>query len=283
MPVQSTGLADLPDYRRLLRRIIGAYDSTVVRAYSMVRFRIINLKILHVLSLCMRGKRRVLEIGCGYGLFGCYFASRDPSLTWYGLDLDEGRIAMAQRAAHQLGLSNARFGVADAREALEVEEQFDAVVMMDLVHHLPDESKRQLITTVLSRLAPGGVLVIKDVTRRPRWKLFFTWALDVLVTRGFEMWYWTPAQFREAIDERYAMEAYPMSEWLPYPHIVYLVSERPARAPAFSDERGENTTSRRAIQHEHPGRGNADTGDSVATHLHGRSNAVRHAARFQSD
>ena len=217
-------ISDMPDYRRLLRRIIKAYDSTLVRAYCVVRFQIINLNMLHILSLCLRGKQRVLEIGCGFGLFGCYFAARDRRVLWNGLDLNSGRIEMARKAASRLGLSNTRFDVADAREHLELDERFDAVVMMDLLHHIPDESKLQLLETVLDRLAPGGVLIIKDVTRRPRWKMAFTWLLDVAMTRGFDMWYWSPGQLRKAIDDRFEIEMYPINDWLPYPHIVYVVS-----------------------------------------------------------
>jgi 2-polyprenyl-3-methyl-5-hydroxy-6-metoxy-1,4-benzoquinol methylase len=217
---------DLPAYRRLLRRIIRAYDSTIVRAYCVLRFQIINLNMLHILSLCLRGKARVLEVGCGFGLFGCYFAARDARVRWHGLDLNARRIEMARSAAARLGLANTKFAVADARETLQLEERFDAVVMMDLLHHIPDHSKRQLLDAVLSRLAPGGVLIIKDVTRRPRWKMAFTWLLDVAMTQGFDMWYWSPAQFREAIDERFEMEAYPINDWLPYPHIVYVVTAR---------------------------------------------------------
>lgn len=224
VPAGQKPVPDLPGYRRLLRRIIRAYDSTLVRVYCVIRFQIINLNMLHILSLALRGKTRVLEVGCGFGLFGCYFSARDPRVVWHGLDLNSGRIEMARTAAERLGLRNTRFSVADAREHLELDETYDAVVMMDLLHHIPDESKRQLLDLVLSRLAPGGVLIIKDVTRRPAWKLFFTWLLDVAMTRGFEMWYWTPAQFRNAIDPGFEMEAYPISDWLPYPHIVYLVS-----------------------------------------------------------
>src|SRR5262245_46154154 len=114
--VSQSIVPDLPAYRRLLRRIIRAYDSIIVRAYCVVRFQIINLNMLHILSLCLRGKSRVLEIGCGFGLFGCYFAARDPRVNWHGLDLNAGRIDMARRAAARLGLTNTHFGVADARE-----------------------------------------------------------------------------------------------------------------------------------------------------------------------
>lgn len=232
---------DLPEYRGLLRRIIGAYDSAIVRAYSVVRFQIINLNMLHILSLCLRGKHRVLEVGCGFGLFGCYFAARDRKVEWNGLDLDAHRIDMARRAAAKLGLSNARFAVADARQHLELNERFDAVVMMDLLHHIPDDSKRQLLDTVLARLAPGGVLIIKDVTRRPRWKMAFTWILDVAMTRGFDMWYWSPSQLRRAIDPAFTIETYPINDWLPYPHIVYVVSRAEVRSPSVESEAGSGT------------------------------------------
>jgi SAM-dependent methyltransferase len=225
-------------HRLLLRRIIRAFDSAIVRSYCVVRFQIINLNMLHVLSLCLRGHRRVLEIGCGFGLFGCYFAARDPRVSWHGLDLNARRIEMARGAAARLQLGNAHFETGDARERLAVEGEFDAVLMMDLLHHIPDESKRQLLVAVLSRLAPGGSLIIKDVTRDPSWKLFFTWLLDVAMTKGFEMWYWAPEQFRAAIPQDFEIDSYPLNDWLPYPHIVYVISRPASRwneAPRAAD------------------------------------------------
>jgi SAM-dependent methyltransferase len=218
-------------YRLLLRRIIGAYDSPLVRAYCTARFLIINLNMLHILSLCMRGKRRVLEIGCGFGLFGCYFAARNPQLVYHGIDFNALRIAQAKRTAERLGLKNVRFVTGDARSELALEPTYDVVVMMDLLHHLPDDAKRQLLETVTRRLAPGGRLIVKDVTCRPRWKLFFTWMLDLLMTRGFDMWYWHPAQFRSAVDPSLAMETYPIADWLPYPHVVYVFSDEITQSP----------------------------------------------------
>ena len=58
------------EHQALLRRIIAVYDSPVIRAYCTIRFLIINIDILQIIGLGMRDKRRVLEIGCGFGLFG---------------------------------------------------------------------------------------------------------------------------------------------------------------------------------------------------------------------
>ena len=46
------------------------------------------------------------------------------------------------------------------------------------------------------------------------------------------MWYWSPSQLRDAIDDRYEIEAFPINDLLPYPHIVYVISRRDDRFPA---------------------------------------------------
>jgi 2-polyprenyl-3-methyl-5-hydroxy-6-metoxy-1,4-benzoquinol methylase len=210
--------------RTILRRIIGAYEGPIVRAYCVVRFIIININMLHILALCLRRKRKILEVGCGFGLFGCYFASLWPEIRYHGIDIDEGRIRMARLAAQKLGLTNVSFECRDATRPLELTDDYDAVLMMDLLHHMPDESKRHLLNSVTARLRPDGHLIIKEVTRRPVWKMAFTWILDVAMTRGFDMWYWDPPTFRTTVDPALAMETFPISDWLPYPHIVYLFS-----------------------------------------------------------
>lgn len=215
------------EHGKLLRSIIGAYDSLSVRAYSFIRFVIININILHILHLSMKGKKRVLEIGCGFGLFGSYFALRDPEIRYHGIDVDEDRIEMARAAASRLGITNVRFETGDARGALNLDDEYDAILMMDLLHHLPAEGKENVLEAVTSRLSDDGRLVIKEITRRPRWKLFFTWFLDVLMTRGFDMWYWDPADVRNALGSGFDLEIYPIADWLPYPHVVYLLTPRP--------------------------------------------------------
>ena len=221
-------MIDHYDQRAALQRIINAYDPLIARAYCFVRFQIIDINMLHILALCMKGAGRILEIGCGFGLFGCYFASRWPEIRYRGIDLSERRIEMARNAADRLGLGNVRFDQGDAAGPLALDSGYDTALMMDLLHHLPDPAKLRLLDAVVSKLPPGGRLIIKDVTRRPAWKMGFTWLLDVLMTRGFDMWYWDPQQIRSAVDPALTLETYPITDWLPYPHIVYVFSKRDA-------------------------------------------------------
>jgi 2-polyprenyl-3-methyl-5-hydroxy-6-metoxy-1,4-benzoquinol methylase len=214
------------DQRAALQRIINSYDGVIARTYCYARFQIIDINMLHILALCMKGKSRILEIGCGFGLFGCYFASRWPEIKYVGLDINTHRIEMAREAARRLGLSNAHFEHGDASKPLAIEGEYDAVLMMDLLHHLPDTAKRSLLDAASARLGRGGRLIIKEVTRKPAWKMGFTWLLDVVMTRGFDMWYWDPTQVRAAVDPELSLETYPITDWLPYPHIVYLFSKQ---------------------------------------------------------
>ena len=209
-------------HRKLMSRIVGAYGSLVARSYCRVRFTIIDIKILNMLSLFLRGKTKILDIGCGYGLFGCYFSTLYPEIPYYGYDIDSKRIEMAKLTAMQLGLKNVSFHCQDVR-ALASEDMFDAIVMIDLLHHIDNDSKRRLLAKCLQHLSPNGSLIIKEVSTRPFHKMLFTWVLDVLVTRSFQMWYWNEEKFRMILKTYFnRVDTYPIAHWLPYPHVIYL-------------------------------------------------------------
>lgn len=210
------------NYKGLLNSIVNAYDSPIIRSYSKIRFSIININILHILELCLRGKLRILDVGCGFGLFGCYFSALHPEIVYCGYDNDATRINMARQAATRLGLRNASFHCLDARD-LSVGNQYDAIMTIDLLHHIDNESKRRFLRTCATSLVDNGRLIIKDVNTRPRLELYFTWLLDVIMTRGFEMWYWGADKFYMELRNHFErVDAFPIADWLPYPHVVYL-------------------------------------------------------------
>lgn len=219
------------NYKKFLSKIVDAYDSTIIRAYCKARFTIININILQMLGLSLRGKRRILDVGCGFGLFGCYFSAMYPEMTYKGYDLNAGRIEQANRAAEKLGLKNVSFHCGDARD-LEIDDQYDAIMMVDLLHHINDEAKHNLLTTCASHLATDGRLIIKDVTTHPFPKIAFTWALDVVMTRGFDMWFWNEKRFYEELNTHFnRVEMYPIVDWLPYPHVIYLCENISLESP----------------------------------------------------
>jgi SAM-dependent methyltransferase len=92
---------------------------------------------------------RLLEVGCAYGFF---LQEATPYFDVTGIELAADAAAHARSA----GL-NVLTGVADA-PTLAGLGSFDAIVMLDVIEHLPDPLE---IVRLLGRhLAPGGIIVI---------------------------------------------------------------------------------------------------------------------------
>lgn len=112
---------------------------------------------------------RVLEIGCGHGLFSTYLAIEDPTRSVIGTDVDGDKIRAAQRAAE--GLDNLTFAPAAPGELPD--GPWDAIAVVDVLYLIDRKGERALVEEAARRLAPGGALVVKEMGTTPRWK--FRW------------------------------------------------------------------------------------------------------------
>lgn len=211
-----------------LDRIIAAYDAPVVRWYCRARARVIGQNLLPLLCLGLRDRRHVVEIGCGFGLFGLYLASRYQGLTYSGYDASAIRIRLAEQTAMRLGVTGATFCVADARTLL-LAEPLDGVLLLDLLHHLAPAARVPLLLRIAAALPDDGRLVLKDVDTRPWWRHWWTWAADLAVS-GQRVTYWSETTMLAALCRAFQrVEVFPMGDWLPYAHVLY-VCEQPRRS-----------------------------------------------------
>ena len=217
-----------------LGRIIGAYDDPIVRAYCAVRFMILRQRFLFEIGQYLPTAGQVLDVGCGFGLFALYFATRNPELQIRGFDLSERRIRMARDAAAKLGVQNVRFEVGDAA-AFRFEEPITAAYMLDLIHHIPVTSVKPLIATIAANLRPGGRLLMKDIEPTGGAKLAFTWVLDKLMDIKAPLRYWTPSEVSQLLQSLgFEMYQHRMIDYLPYPHILYVSTLSDRSSPPLS-------------------------------------------------
>jgi 2-polyprenyl-3-methyl-5-hydroxy-6-metoxy-1,4-benzoquinol methylase len=169
----------------------------------------------------------VLDLGCGFGLFSLYYASVQPGLTVEGFDLNPRRIAMARVAAGRLGLANVRYEVGDVT-AYRGGGRFDAAYMLDIVHHIPEETVRPLLEQVAKALPEGGRLLVKDVDRQPAYKRWFTHALDKVMDPRTPVRYWGAEELQGLLEEvGFEVHRHLMVDFLPYPHVLYVGRRRP--------------------------------------------------------
>ncbi len=191
------------------------------RVYAQIRFSILRPKLLSVMDLLLPDEGRILDVGCGFGLFAAYFGQTHPGRSIVGVDPDARRIAIAERVARQLRLPNHRFIATDVRTA-SLDGPFDAVYVLDVMHHIPAEAQRGVLERLYDLLSPGGVLLMKDITTEPHYQLLFTEALDRLMVGMRE-----PLAYRHhrawgelLSDVGFRVRIVRVPDVLPYPHVV---------------------------------------------------------------
>lgn len=212
--------------RHRLSRVIDSYDDWLVRSYCWLRFAVIPLRFLEDMGQFLPRTGRVLDIGCGFGLFSLYFASSYPDIEIHGLDLSARRVAVARRSARRLGLPNVHFECGDARLIAQSRSQpYDAVFTLDVLHHLSAAEGSALVGTVFEQLlAAEGTFVIKDVTTRPRPMLWFTYLLDAVMNPGQSFHYRSRERWLELLRSSgfNHTESHHLWDLLPYPHILII-------------------------------------------------------------
>jgi SAM-dependent methyltransferase len=111
---------------------------------------------------------RVLEIGCGHGLFSTFLTLSSAQRSVVGVDIDATKIALAQAVAHGLPGEDLRFevGVSGTVPA----GPWHAIVIVDVLYLLPAGRQADLLAAAVEQLAPRGLLLIKEMSPTPRWK-----------------------------------------------------------------------------------------------------------------
>lgn len=126
-----------------------------------IRFREDN-KDLWLQEIGVKCGGRVLEVGCGGGVFCHKLKKYVPSIQITGVDLDSGHIAFARDKAKELGLE-CQFVVGDIASLPFEDDTFDLCFSYTVSEHVPPEA---FYTQQRRVLKEGGRLVVLSV--RPR-------------------------------------------------------------------------------------------------------------------
>lgn len=106
------------------------------------------------------GAVRLLEIGCGSGVYLRYAAERNPSLTALGLELQPAVAAVAQKNLREWGLEDrVKVEEGDFR-AKSAGELFDIATLYNNIYYFPVEERVALLERIRSFLKPGGFLLL---------------------------------------------------------------------------------------------------------------------------
>ncbi len=106
------------------------------------------------------GAVRLLEIGCGSGVYLRYAAERNPRLTALGVELQAAVAEMARANLHEWGLDT-RVKVEDGDIRKKAPgETFDIVTLYNNIYYFPVEERVALLQQIGRFLKPGGFLLL---------------------------------------------------------------------------------------------------------------------------
>lgn len=121
-------------------------------------------------SLLRDSPRTLLDVGCGLGLLGQYLRESGGRAPYRGLDLDARKIEAARAAAIRGGL-DIELAIGSATELPSIRGD---VALLDLLHYLPADAQKRVLAEAAARVAPDGVLIIRNVVREPGWRFAAT-------------------------------------------------------------------------------------------------------------
>jgi 2-polyprenyl-3-methyl-5-hydroxy-6-metoxy-1,4-benzoquinol methylase len=174
---------------------------------------------------------RVLGLGCGHGVFSLFLACCSPQRTTVGVDLDVHKLGVARAAADRAGLPVTFTAAADGTLPAG---PWDAITVVDVLYLLGADAALDLVRRAAAALAPGGVLLVKEVDVRPRWKYRFTRGQEIVstrvtrITQGDAVDFVPPDRLVAAMEAAgLAVERHPLDRGRLHPHLL-LVGRRGA-------------------------------------------------------
>jgi 2-polyprenyl-3-methyl-5-hydroxy-6-metoxy-1,4-benzoquinol methylase len=127
---------------------------------------------------------RILDLGCGHGLFSAYLAVCSQERTVIGVDIDDDKLAIASRAAASL---KSRLSFRNDISAALDQGPYAAIVVVDVLYLLPAEAQQDLVRRAAAALEPGGSLLIKEMATRPTWKFAWNRMQETAAVRLFKI------------------------------------------------------------------------------------------------
>lgn len=152
-----------------LRRTLLRYRHLPGYPRIFARFKILIDPMFQELDRYVQNPRRIIDIGCGYGIPATWLLEIYPQAKVFGLEPDEERVLIVRRAVGSRGSVE----VGRAPDLPGVEGSVDYVLMLDMLHLIADEELQLVLRRIYEKLETGGTLLIRATVpseRKVPWK-----------------------------------------------------------------------------------------------------------------
>ncbi|MDX2161895.1 MAG: class I SAM-dependent methyltransferase [bacterium] len=206
-----------------LRDLLRAYPVLHFRerAHLIVRWRLAPLRQIAAL---VPHSGLILDLGCGHGLFALLLARQSAARSVIGIDLDAEKI----RLAETLKVEQLRFVCGDIAAQTDLPPA-QAVTILDVFYLIPFAAQEALLRGAAARLAPGGMIILKEMAEAPRWKVWLNWLEETLAVKVLRITLGGDFYFRPRAEWVRLLESYgltvrvqPMDRGYYHPHVVFI-------------------------------------------------------------
>jgi 2-polyprenyl-3-methyl-5-hydroxy-6-metoxy-1,4-benzoquinol methylase len=213
-----------PDHRAGMAAALQCYssESAYVRLFTLAR---------HVLAPLQKvadevpKTGRILDLGCGHGLFTNLLAAGHPERQILGIDPSHTKIEVARRSSARF--PNVSYQVGRVEDVSE--SDFDAITILDVLYLLPDAQKLEVLKHSRLLIAEDGLLLVKTNDVEPRWKYTIVRLEEELMVRVLDLTMGGEIHFRGAetylsLLQEARFDAWVMNvdTWIPVPHRLYI-------------------------------------------------------------
>jgi SAM-dependent methyltransferase len=192
------------------------------RLYLAVKLRICPVRRVET-YVPPQGK--VVDLGCGSGLMAALDMLGSERRRVVGFDLDPDKVSAARRLKDRW--PSLEFHEADL-VALHVPDA-GAVTIVDVLYLIPYAQQEDILKKSYEALPPGGVLLLKEMDTRPRWKYAWNYLQETLAVRIIGFTLGSGFYFRSRDDYRrileglgFQVETVPLDRHYWYPHILFV-------------------------------------------------------------
>ena len=160
----------------LVRRLFGRHETAVSDLYRNLYFN--ADAFVATVKRWAPEAANIVEVGCGEGAITTRLAHSYPDASILGIDITSrlGRLYAGRR-------EGVRFLQISAQDlAAEKPGSFDMVILADVLHHVPDPIRQELLEAIRTLMKPGASFVFKEWERNRTPIYFLGYLTDRWIT-----------------------------------------------------------------------------------------------------
>jgi 2-polyprenyl-6-hydroxyphenyl methylase/3-demethylubiquinone-9 3-methyltransferase len=208
----------------MLQEVLSLYDEC---SYINRLFIRQSLKVIPYLQIetYVPKKGKVIDFGCGHGLFTNILAICSDQRNVIGCDIDSRKIQIAERSVKY------RRNICFLNECrLNSKVKLSGIIALSVLYLIPFKKQEDLIRQFISMLDEKGRLIIVEFDKKPLFKFYWgylrEYLMKVIYTKSEGLFFRSKNEYLDLFDTLNLNVRFYSLNMSMYPSIVYVCTKR---------------------------------------------------------